>query len=75
MYLNGMGLRGSERVTGIHQTTVMHWIRDVGHEVPDAPEADEIPEITELDYLQTFVGKKCNKLWIWILSIIGRLEF
>lgn len=65
MYLNGIGLCGIERVTEIHHTTLMHWIRDVGHEVHDAPEADEIPEITEVDELQTFVGKKCNKLWIW----------
>ena len=27
MYLNGMGLRGIDRVTDIHHTTVMHWIR------------------------------------------------
>lgn len=65
MYLNGMGLRGIERVTEIHHTTIMRWIRDAGHEIPDAPEAGEIPEITELDELQTFVGKKCNKFWIW----------
>lgn len=65
MYLNGMGLRGIERVTDIHHTTVMRWIREAGHEVADAPDSDEIPEITELDELQTFVGKKSNKIWIW----------
>ncbi len=65
MYLNGMGLRGIERVTEIHHTTVMHWIRDAGHQLPDAPEAQEIPEVTDLDELQTFVGNKRNKLWIW----------
>jgi len=65
MYLNGMGLRGIERVTQIHHTTVMGWIRSAGHQLPDAPEAEEIPEISDLDELQTFVGSKCNKLWIW----------
>jgi IS1 family transposase len=65
MYLNGMGLRGIERVTEIHHTPVMHWIREAGHQLPDAPEAEEIPEITDLDELQTFVGNKRNKLWIW----------
>ena len=65
MYLNGMGLRGIERVTDIHHTTVMHWIREAGHEVSDAPEADELPEVTDLDELQTFVGNKRHKLWIW----------
>ncbi len=32
--------------------------------MPDAPKVSEIPEIAEIDELQTFVGKK-NKLWIW----------
>jgi insertion element IS1 protein InsB len=64
MYLNGMGLRGIERVTDIHHTTVMHWIRAAGHQLPDAPEAEAIPEVTDLDELQTFVGNKRNKLWI-----------
>jgi IS1 family transposase/transposase-like protein len=65
MYLNGMGLRGIERVTDIHHTTVMHWIRGAGHDISDAPDSDEIPEITDLDELQTFVGNKRHKLWIW----------
>ena len=65
MYLNGMGLRGIERVTEIHHTTVMHWIREAGHQLPDAPKLEEIPEVTDLDELQTFVGRKRNKLWIW----------
>ena len=65
MYLNGMGLRGIERVTEIHHTTVRHWVREAGLKLPDAPEKDEIPEITEIDELQTFVGSKRNKVWIW----------
>lgn len=65
MYLNGMGLRGIERVTEIHHTTVMHWIREAGHQLPDAPESEEIPEVTDLDELQTFVGRKRNPVWIW----------
>ncbi len=65
MYLNGMGLRGIERVTEIHHTTIIHWIRDASLNLPDTPEEDEIPEITEIDELQTFVGNKKNKLWIW----------
>ncbi len=65
MYLNGMGLRGIERVTDIHHTTVVHWIRETGHQLRDAPELEEIPEVTDLDELQTFVGNKGNKVWIW----------
>ena len=65
MYLNGMGLRGIERVTEIHHTTIMNWIRDAGLKLLDAPEESEIPEITEIDELQTFVGHKKNKVWLW----------
>lgn len=65
MYLNGIGLRGIERVTNIHHTTIMNWVREAGIGLPDAPAEDEIPEIAEIDELQTFVGKKRNKVWIW----------
>ncbi|MEM9510542.1 MAG: IS1 family transposase [Cyanobacteria bacterium P01_E01_bin.35] len=65
IYLNGMGLRGIQRVTEIHHTTIMNWIKDAGIELPDAPEDSEIPEITEIDELQTFVGNKKNKVWLW----------
>lgn len=61
MYLNGMGLRGIERVTGIHHTTVMHWIREAAAMLPNTPPVEEIPETTEIDELQTFVGSKQNK--------------
>lgn len=33
MYENGMSLRSIERATGIHHTTIMHWIRN---NTPDA---------------------------------------
>lgn len=100
MYLNGMGLRGIERVTDIHHTTVMGWVKEAGLNLPDVPEADEEPEITDLhlaqkklsrpcieyielvgeicvdgrlnffkpsflDELQTFVGNKRHKVWLW----------
>jgi IS1 family transposase/transposase-like protein len=65
MYLNGMGLPGIERVTEIHHTTAMNWIKEAGLSLPDTPEESELPEITEIDELQTFVGSKKNKFWIW----------
>lgn len=46
MYLSGMGVRGIERVTDIRHTTVMHWIRAAGHQLRDAPDSEEIPEVT-----------------------------
>ena len=81
MYLNGMGLRGIERVSDIHHTTVMGWIKEAGLRLPDTPESEEEPEITDLDELQTavllafksqehaaanaFVGNKRHKIWLW----------
>lgn len=53
------------RVTDIHHTTILHWVRAAGLPLPDAPQSQEILEITDLDELQTFVGDKRNKLWIW----------
>ncbi len=79
MYLNGMGLRGIERVTDIHHTTVMAWVKEAGLNLKDVPEIVEEPEITDLDErfweelfppklsheLQTFVGNKRHKVWLW----------
>ena len=61
MDVNGMGLRGIERVKGVHHTTVMTWIKQVGEILPDAYAPDTIPEVGELDELQTFVGSKKTK--------------
>ena len=65
MYRNGMGLRGIERVTDIHHTTVMGWVRTAGLKLPDVPEPESAAEplITDLDELQTFVGNKRHKIW------------
>jgi insertion element IS1 protein InsB len=61
MYLNGMGFRGIARVTDINHTTIINWVEESGESLSDEPQEDEIPEITEIDELQTFVGNKKNK--------------
>ncbi len=61
MYLNGMGFRGIERVTDVHHTTVIHWVKLVGAILPDAYTPETIPEVGELDELETFVGSKKTK--------------
>ena len=63
MYLNGMGFRAIARVTEIDHTTIINWVKEAGESLSDEPQEDEIPEITEIDELQTFVGNKRNKLW------------
>lgn len=61
MYVNGMGFRGIERVTKIHHTTIINWVKQAGELLPDAYEPEETPQVGELDELQTFVGSKKTK--------------
>ena len=58
MYVNGMGFRGIERVTGVHHTTVINWVRQVGERLPLASDPETSPQVGELDELETFVGQK-----------------
>ena len=56
LYLNGMGSRAIERVTGVNHNTVSTWIKQANQRLLD--EDYEIPETTPIDELQTFVGSK-----------------
>jgi transposase-like protein len=58
MYVNGMGFRAIERVKGVHHTTVINWVKQVGVMLPDAYNPEQIPKVGELDELETFVGSK-----------------
>lgn len=58
MYVNGVGFRAIERVKGVHHTTVIDWVTQVGQRLPDAYDPETIPEVGELDELETFVGSK-----------------
>ena len=65
MYLNGMGVRGISRVTEISHVTILNWIEQSGKRLPDSYDPKYLPHVGELDELETFVGKKQQKLWIW----------
>ena len=43
MYVNGMGFRAIERVKGVHHTTVITWVKQVGERLPDAYNPETIP--------------------------------
>lgn len=58
LYVNGMGFRAIERVTGVHHTTVIYWVKQVAKQLEDAPDGAEMPQVGELDELETFVGAK-----------------
>ena len=64
MYLNGMGIRGISRVTKISHVSILNWIQAAGESLSDEPQGEEIPEITEIDELQTNIGDVPRaKLW------------
>ncbi len=54
------GLR--ERIKGVHHTTLITWVRLVGKLLPDAYDPEVMPEVGELDELQTYVKKKTQNL-------------
>jgi hypothetical protein len=62
MYLNGMGFRGIEKVKGVHHTTIIYWVKQLGEKLPDVHKEDEIPEVGELYELETFIGSKKQNL-------------
>ncbi len=58
MYVNGMGFRAIARVKGISHVTIINWVKQVGELLPDAYHPEVIPQVGELDELETFVGSK-----------------
>ena len=58
MYCNGMGFRQIGRCTDVCHNTVINWVKKSAKALPKQPTIEAIPEVGELDELQTFVGKK-----------------
>ena len=58
MYVNGMGFRAIERIKGVHHTSIINWVKQVGELLPDVYEPDTIPLVGELDELETFIAQK-----------------
>lgn len=46
-----MGFRAIERVSGVHHTTVIYWVKQHGSQLEDAPKTAAIPQVGELDEL------------------------
>ncbi|WP_371265047.1 IS1 family transposase [Pleurocapsa sp. PCC 7327] len=64
LYLNGNGFRAIERITKVNHNTVIRWVKPVANQLPDRNHESRIPQVGQLDELQTFIGKK-NKIWVW----------
>jgi transposase-like protein len=56
LYCNGMGFRAIERSTGVGHNTIINWVRKASSQIPC--ENYEIPQTSQIDELQTFVGSK-----------------
>ena len=65
MYLNGNGFRAIERIIGVNHNTVIRWVRQAGKKLSRKMRSYKIPLVGQIDELQTFIGKKTNKIWIW----------
>ena len=61
MNVNGNGFRGIERITGVRHNTQIDVVKQAAKEVPTIPENYDIPEVAEIDELQTYVNEKENK--------------
>jgi hypothetical protein len=53
-----MGFRAIERARSVNHNTVINWVKLAETSLPNAPELEEIPEVTQVDELETFIGKK-----------------
>lgn len=58
MYTDGSGFREIERVKGVHHTTVILWVKQVGECFldtydPDKTDPDKTPELGELNELES----------------------
>ena len=65
MYLNGLRLRAIARIMNLCHCTITEWVKKVAQNLREEIMDEEIPEITEIDELQTFVGNETNKVWLW----------
>ena len=65
MYVNGLRFRAIERVIGVAHTTVIGWLQQVGANLPDTYDPEAVPQVSEWDELEPFVGQKRNNVWIW----------
>jgi transposase-like protein len=59
LYLEGVGFRGIERLTGISHNTVIQWVRNLAGEIERLrPELTEQVQTVELDEMWHFIQKK-----------------
>jgi len=59
LYLEGVGFRGIERLTGVPHSTLINWVKNLGAEIERLrPELTEQARTVELDEMWHFIQKK-----------------
>jgi len=59
LYLEGVGFRGIERLTGVPHSTLINWVKNLGAEIERLrPELTEQVMTVELDEMWHFIQKK-----------------
>ena len=43
----------------------MEEVKQVGKLIPEYTNSETIPEVGKMNDLESFVGKKKNKIWLW----------
>ena len=63
LYLEGVGFRGIERLTGVHHTAVIKWVKNLAAEIERLrPELNEQIRTVELDEMWHFIQKNTKML-------------
>lgn len=67
-YRERVSLRGLERIFGVCRQTVMGWLTDEMHHLPQLPDTllpARPDDVLELDEAWSFVGKRQENRWLW----------
>lgn len=69
-YQERSSMRGVKRIFGVTYRTLKRWLLEADQQQPSLPETLVDPEpddVLELDELWSFVYRKSNKQWVWIV--------
>ena len=75
MYVNGIGIRGIARVTGIAHTTIINWIKQTESLLPDVYDPDETPRSENSMNLKRLSALKKTRYGFGQSSTISKLAF
>lgn len=74
MYVNGMGFRAIERVKGVHHTTIITWVKEVGKLLPNAYDPETIPDDGTAIFTLPTDGKSIHNLFLMVIKSFVRRQ-